>query len=67
MKMINQNSLEEGDQIPLQGSPNQQHQVLTSQEDSDTYSSNYSFVIEMDRVQVLVDFGYPQEYVFKCL
>jgi hypothetical protein len=41
---INQSSLEE----PLQASPNQQQ--LSSQEDSDTYSSNYSFVIEMDRV-----------------
>lgn len=69
-------------------------------DDSDNFSSNYSFVIgklyhtnkganleilnnfdrfvnqmhlfwcfflEPDRVQVMVDFGFPQEYVYKCL
>lgn len=47
-------------------------------EESDTYSSNYSFIIgkslfisccvlEADRVQVLIDFGFPQEYVLKTL
>ena len=59
------------------GPGNSGSQTTPAVDDSDTYSSNYSFVIgnisflkfclETERVQVLIDFGFPQEYVYKCL
>ncbi|CDW78816.1 UNKNOWN [Stylonychia lemnae] len=36
-------------------------------EDNGTFQSNYSFVIEQERVQVMVDFGFPRDYVLSSL